>query len=82
MVVCEIKGYDKVKVNNIYNKLPILNKSDICISANDIAKILNRRPGAYLKEILKDIEKEILNGNKRAELAIDNFIYQVVGYIG
>lgn len=60
MVVCEIKGYDKVKVNNIYNKLPILNKSDICISANDIAKILNRRPGAYLKEILKDIEKEIL----------------------
>ena len=60
MVVCEIKGYDKVKVNDIYNKLPILNKSDICISANDIAKILNRRPGAYLKEILKDIEKEIL----------------------
>ena len=23
-----------------------------------------------------------LNGNKRAELAIDNFVYQVVGYIG
>ena len=60
MVVCEIKGYDKVKVNNIYNKLPILNKNDICISANDIAKLLNRKPGAYLKEILKDIEKEIL----------------------
>ena len=60
MVVCEIKGYDKVKVNNIYNRLPILNKNDICISANDIAKILNRKPGSYLKEILKDIEKEIL----------------------
>ena len=27
-------------------------------------------------------QQEIPNGNKRAELAIDNFVYQVVGYIG
>ena len=48
--------------------------------------ILNKKSGKLglsgISADDRDIEKEILNGNKRAELAIDNFIYQVVGYIG
>ena len=30
----------------------------------------------------RDIEKAMAEGNERAKLAIDNFVYQVVGYIG
>ena len=56
------------------------------LSAKEIDNILNKKSGKLGLSVIsaddRDIEKEILNGNKRAELAIDNFIYQVVGYIG
>lgn len=56
------------------------------LSAKEMDNILNKKSGKLglsgISADDRDIEKEILNGNKRAELAIDNFIYQVVGYIG
>ena len=30
----------------------------------------------------RDIEKAMAEGNERAKLAIDTFVYQVIGYIG
>lgn len=62
-VVAEIKGIDKKKVTNIYNKLPIISMSDIKINPMDIANILEREPGSYIKNILKEIEKEIVRNN-------------------
>ena len=59
-VVGSIKGISYKKINNIYQKLPIKSKKDINIKAVDIAKILNREPGDYLKNILTDIEQRIV----------------------
>jgi len=56
------------------------------LSAKEMDNILNKKSGKLglsgISADDRDIEKEIPNGNKRAELAIDNFVYQVVGYIG
>ncbi len=78
-VASEIKGYDKKKINEIYNNLPIHSIKDICIKTLDITKILNRRPGGYLKEITSNIEKQIVNGklendyDKIKEYIIENY---------
>ena len=61
-VVGSIKGISYKKINNIYKNLVIYSRKEININANDIIKILNREPGNYLKEILDDIEKKIING--------------------
>ena len=56
------------------------------LSIKEMDNILNKKSGKLglsgISADDRDIEKEIQNGNKRAKLAIDNFIYQVVGYIG
>ena len=56
------------------------------LSAKEMDNILNKKSGKLglsgISADDRDIEKEIPNGNKRAKLAIDNFVYQVVGYIG
>lgn len=78
-VASEIKGYDKKKINEIYNNLKIHSIKDICIKPIDIAKILDRRPGGYLKEILSNIEKQIINEkldndyDKIKKYIIDNY---------
>ena len=60
-VAAGIKNFDKKKVTLIYNELPIHSKKDITINGRDIATILNREPGKYIKDIFNDIEKKILN---------------------
>ena len=60
-VVGSINGISYKDINNIYENLVIYSLKDIKINAMDIAKILDREPGNYLKEILEDIEKRIVN---------------------
>lgn len=60
-VYADIKGISKRKINSMYDLLPIKSKKEIDINAMDIAKILNKKPGKYIKEIIDDIEKNILN---------------------
>ena len=60
-VVSEIKGIDKKIVKQKYNDLPIKNKKEINISANEICEVLNKDPGEFLKEIFKKLEIDILN---------------------
>lgn len=70
-VVAEIKNIDKSLITDIYNKLPIKNTHDICINGNDIISVLERKPGKYIKNIIKDLEEKILNGileNNKDEL--------------
>ena len=61
-VVGSIKGISYKKINDIYENLPIYNRKEIKINGEDIAKILDREPGNYIKEILDDIEKKIIDG--------------------
>lgn len=60
-VAAGIKNLDKRRVTIIYNTLPIYTKNDICINGKDISDILNKEPGYYIKNIIKDIEEKILS---------------------
>lgn len=59
-VAAQIKGKNIIKINKIYTELPITSKKEIALSSLDISKILNKTPGSYLKEITKDLEKQIV----------------------
>ena len=60
-VVYQIKKKDITTLNKIYHDLPIKSKKDININGQDISNLLNLRPGIYIKEIINDIEKKIIN---------------------
>lgn len=56
------------------------------LSCDEMDTILNKKSGKLgLSGVSiddRDIEAEAEKGNERAQLAIDNFVYQVAGYIG
>ena len=58
----ELKDVDKRLLNEKYAKIPIKSRLDIALSPIEICKILNKEAGAFLKQILKDIEDKILIG--------------------
>lgn len=60
-VVGSIKGIGYKKVNDIYKKLPIYNKKDICVNGMEIANMLHTKPGNYLSDIINDLEYKIIN---------------------
>ena len=62
-VVYDIKGKDKVILNEMYRNLPIYNSKEIDITPLEISMILNMQPGSYLKYIISDLEKQIVYGN-------------------
>lgn len=62
-VAAGIKGIDKKLVTQKYNELPIKGRSDILIDGKEIMSLLKTKPGKYLRDIINNIEKEILNGN-------------------
>ena len=55
-----IKGMDLKKITEAYNALIIKSRDDIDIDADEIVSLLNKEPGKYIKDIYKDIEREIL----------------------
>jgi len=59
-VAAQIREEDIIKINKISADLPITSKQEILISPIEISKILKRNPGNYLKEIIADIEKQIV----------------------
>ena len=67
-VAGDIKGLDKKTMTYKYEKLPIKDRNEIAISGNDIMKILDMEPGSYIKDIINDIEENVvlgkLNNNK------------------
>ncbi|UKI26928.1 MAG: hypothetical protein L6V91_09490 [Bacilli bacterium] len=48
-VYSDIKGLSKRKLNKMKSELPILTRSEIKINGRDIATILNKEPGKYIK---------------------------------
>ncbi len=74
-VVYDIKKKDKKILNEIYSKLPIYSVKDIKISPLEIAKILNKKPGSFLKDIISNLEKQIVYGNiKNNKSELSKFI--------
>ena len=70
-VVYNIKNKDKVILNEMYRNLPIYNNKEIDIKPLEIAYILNERPGKYIKDIIEDLEKQIVYKkleNKKEEI--------------
>lgn len=62
-VYAEIKGISRKKLSTMYSNLPILTRKDINVTGEEISIILNKTPGKYIKDILDDIELNILNNN-------------------
>lgn len=62
-IAAGIKGIDKKLVTLKYNQLPIKSRSDIVVNGKDIMDVLNSKSGVYLREILSNIENDILLGN-------------------
>ena len=78
-VVYQIKKESISNLNKLYQELPINSSKEIALNGKDIALILNKKPGEYLKEITKDLEKQILSNkinNNKEELTqyiLENF---------
>lgn len=71
----DIKGISKRTINKMYSDLKIYSKKDIEINGNDISVILGRKPGKYIKDIMCDIEKRILNDK------LDNNYEKIEDYV-
>lgn len=67
-LVGEIKGIDRKLIAIKHNELPIHNRIDIVIQADEICKILNIKPGPILKEIYSDIEHKLIHNEIKNEL--------------
>ena len=61
-VAYQIKKTSISKLNELYQNLPIHSSKEIALNGKDISNLLNKEPGNYIKEIITDLEKQILNG--------------------
>ncbi len=74
-VVYQIKKESISALNAIYNSLPIHERSEIQITGEKIAKLLSATPGIYVKEIINDIEKQIVLGTlKNDKKTLEDYI--------
>lgn len=61
IVAGEILGISKSYISDMYKNMPIYSKKDIKINGSDIISILKIKPGETLKNIILDIELNILS---------------------
>jgi tRNA nucleotidyltransferase (CCA-adding enzyme) len=55
-----IRGIDKRKVIEIYNKLPIKSRQEIDINIKAVCRLLNKEPGRWIKRLYDDLETKII----------------------
>lgn len=60
-LVGELQDIDKTEITKMYNEMPIKNKLDIELKPVEICEVLNKEPGAFLKELIGDLEDKILS---------------------
>lgn len=76
-VVYDIKNKDKKILNKMYRELPIYNAKEIEITPIEIANILERKPGSYLKNVISDLERQIVYGKvNNNKLDIEKYILE------
>ena len=59
-VVCDLRKLSKKKYTEKYERLPIKDRIEINITAEEICEELNTEPGPFLGTLMNDIEKDIL----------------------
>lgn len=52
-------------VKNIYDQLPIKERKELAINGNDLMEITDQKQGPWLKEVLNQIEKSVIEGKLR-----------------
>lgn len=62
VIASDILGINRNNVSDIYKNMPIYTSKDIMINGDDIISILNIEPSGVIKDIINDIEINILNG--------------------
>lgn len=62
-IVADMKNISKKTINLRYSLLPISTQNDIVIKPIEISQVLKKEPGSYIKEIIKDLEIQILSSN-------------------
>ena len=70
-VAGRILNIDIKKINQMYKKMPIKDRSDIAISGDEIIDILKINPGKVVSEIYSELITEILSGrlkNKKGDI--------------
>ena len=74
-VAGEIKGMDIREITEAYNNLIIQGRKDLAITSEEIMKLLDKEPGAYLTDIYEDIEGAVLYRRVRNEKEVlSNYI--------
>ena len=69
---------DKTKITQQYESLPIKTSHDLAITSDKICDTLNKKPGPWLKLMLEDITKKIINGYiKNEQTAIIKYIMSI-----
>lgn len=63
IIAGEILGFKKGFISEIYKDMPIYSSKDIVIDGEDIIAILGIKPGSIIKDIIFDLEINILNGS-------------------
>ena len=61
-IVSDLKRLNTKKIIEKYESLPIKDKNEININAEEICQVLNRKPDSFLKDITNKIEILILKG--------------------
>lgn len=61
-IVGQIKKVNTSKLMENYDKLPIKSSSEIKITPLEISEIVDKPAGIYIKEIINDLEKQIISG--------------------
>ncbi len=54
------KGISKKEITEAYSKLPIKSKKELDIDVEDIINVFNDKPGKYLRDVFKGLEKAVL----------------------
>ena len=74
-MVGDILDIDLKDIKNIYHNLAIYSRTDIKIKPLEIANILGKEPGSYIKDIIGDIEENIVNNRLNNDYdSIENYI--------
>ncbi len=67
IIAGEMLGMTTSYISTLYKELPIYSPKDIGIDGNDIIDILHIKPGEKIKNIIFDLEINILNGKLKNE---------------
>lgn len=59
-IVSNLKKLNTKKIVSNYEKLPIKDRNEIKINADEICAILNEEPGIFIKDIFEVLEEEII----------------------